>query len=520
MFNKIKGQQPTKFMIWTKWVLIAISGFFWSCDQKTTQTSEAPQPNIIIFYVDDLGYGDLSSYGATGVQTPNVDRLANQGVRFTDAHSPAATCTPSRYSLLTGEYAFRNDAKILPGDAPLLIDTAKMTLPKMLKKAGYRSAVVGKWHLGLGNGNINWNEKVSPGPLEIGFDYSFLLPATGDRVPSVYLENHHVVNLDPADPIQVSYNKKVGNRPTGVENPELLRYAADRQHSETIVNGISRIGYMAGGETALWKDEDFADILTQKANQFIANNKENPFFLYFTFHDIHVPRLPNERFLGKSEMGLRGDAIVQMDWMTGEVMKQLEKLGLDENTLVIFTSDNGPVLNDGYDDQAEELLGSHQPAGVYRGGKYSAFEAGTRVPFIAHWPGQIKPLESPALFTQVDLLASLSEIVDVELTTEEQADSENQLKALMGQDTVGRSIMLEEAFTFALRKGQWKYIEPVTANKAYPAWLKNKDIEGGMDTIPQLYDLSKDPSEAVNLAADSPELLAELQHALQLILEK
>lgn len=503
-----------------KWVFIAVSGFFWSCDQKATQTSEASQPNIIIFYVDDLGYGDLSSYGATGVQTPNVDRLANQGVRFTDAHSPAATCTPSRYSLLTGEYAFRNDAKILPGDAPLLIDTAKMTLPKMLKKAGYASAVVGKWHLGLGNGSINWNEKVSPGPLEIGFDYSFLLPATGDRVPSVYLENHNVVNLDPADPIQVSYNEKVGNRPTGVENPELLRYAADRQHSETIVNGISRIGYMAGGEAALWKDEDFADILTQKANQFIANNKENPFFLYFSFHDIHVPRLPHEKFIGKSEMGLRGDAIVQMDWMTGEVMKQLEKLGLEENTLVIFTSDNGPVLNDGYDDQAEELLGSHQPAGVYRGGKYSAFEAGTRVPFIAHWPGQIKPLESPALLTQVDLLASLAELVGVELSTEEQSDSENQLKALMGQDTIGRSLMLEEAFTFALRKGQWKYIEPVAANKAYPAWLKNKDIEGGMDTIPQLYDLSNDPAEKVNLATDSPELLAELQQALQMILEK
>lgn len=520
MFNTVKGQQPMNGKIWTQWVLIAISGFFWSCDQKNTLDSEATQPNIIIFYVDDLGYGDLSSYGANGVQTPYVDRLANQGVRFTDAHSPAATCTPSRYSLLTGEYAFRNDAKILPGDAALLIDTAQLTLPKMLKKAGYTSAVVGKWHLGLGNGNINWNEKISPGPLEIGFDYSFLLPATGDRVPSVYLENHHVVNLDPADPIQVSYNKKVGNRPTGIENPELLRYTADHQHSETIVNGISRIGYMAGGESALWTDEDFADILTQKANHFIAKNKKNPFFLYFSFHDIHVPRLPNERFLGQSEMGLRGDAIVQMDWMTGEVMKQLEKLDLEANTLVIFTSDNGPVLNDGYDDQAEELLGTHQPAGVYRGGKYSAFEAGTRVPFITYWPGQIQPRESPALFTQVDLLASLAELVGVELTTEEQSDSENQLKALMGQDTIGRSFMLEEAFTFALRKGQWKYIEPVPANKAYPAWLKNKDIEGGMDTILQLYDLSKDSGEKVNLAADSSALLVELQQALQMILEK
>ncbi|WP_422359626.1 sulfatase family protein [Reichenbachiella sp.] len=494
----------------------SLSCLCWSCDH---QTKDELKPNIIIFYVDDLGYGDLSGYGAKGVSTPNVDRLVNGGLKFTDAHSPAATCTPSRYSLLTGEYAFRNNARILPGDAPLLIDTAKLTLPKMLKKAGYTSAVVGKWHLGLGNGQIDWNGKVSPGPLEIGFDYSFLLPATGDRVPSVYLENHHVVGLDPADPIQVSYNEKIGNRPTGIENPELLRYAADRQHSETIVNGISRIGYMAGGESALWKDEDFANILTEKANRFIADNQEKPFFLYFSFHDIHVPRLPHDQFLGKSQMGLRGDAIVQMDWMTGQVMSQLRKLGLEENTLVIFTSDNGPVLNDGYEDKAVELLGEHQPGGVYRGGKYSAFEAGTRVPFVAYWPDQIQAGESKALFTQTDLLASLAHLTEVDIEGAD-IDAENQLDALLGLDSVGREVMLEEAFAFALRKGHWKYIAPVPAQKAFPNWLKNKTIEGGVDTIPQLFDLSTDPAEQVNLAQKNSELVTALQQELQLIVEK
>ena len=192
-------------------------------DPPLLDLTQTVKPNVVIFYIDDLGYGDLSSYGATKVATPEIDRLAAKGVRFTDAHSSAATCTPSRYSLLTGEHGFRNNAKILEGDAPALIQPGKSTLAVMFKKAGYATGVVGKWHLGLGDGNVDWNADVTPGPLEIGFDYSFLLPATGDRVPSVYLENHRVVNLDPQDPITVSYQGKVGNRATGYENPELLK---------------------------------------------------------------------------------------------------------------------------------------------------------------------------------------------------------------------------------------------------------------------------------------------------------
>lgn len=434
------------------------------------KTTVGKRPNIIIFYVDDLGYADLSSYGAKGVYTPNVDRLVEKGIKFTDAHSPAATCTPSRYSLLTGEYAFRNKARILPGNAPLLIDTAKVTLPKMLKRAGYKSAVVGKWHLGLGSGNVDWNAAVAPGPLEIGFDYSFLLPATGDRVPTVYLENHHVVNLDKTDPLWVSY-KTPASEIQALEVSDGVRYASDAQHSQTIVNGVGRIGAMKGGKKALWTDEDFPHIFTEKAANFIEKNKNNPFFLFFPFHDIHVPRLPNERFQGVSKMGPRGDAIVQMDWMTGRIMEELQKHGLEENTLVIFTSDNGPVLDDGYADFAVEMLGAHVPAGDFRGGKYSAFEAGTRVPTIAYWPSVITSGISDALISQVDFFRSFASLVDVPLDSYTAPDSENLMHALLGKKNVGRKYLLEESYTFGLRTKEWKYIHPLPAGAKLPGWM-------------------------------------------------
>jgi len=478
------------------------------------------KPNIVIFYVDDLGYADVSSYGAKGVVTPNVDKLAKSGLMFTDGHSPATTCTPSRYSLLTGEYAFRINAKILRGNASLLIDTAKLTIPKMLKRAGYTSAVIGKWHLGLGLGDVNWNEDVSPGPLEVGFDYSFLIPATGDRVPTVYLENHNVVGLSGNYPIEISYNEKVGNRPTGIENPELLRYKADVQHSQTIINGVSRIGSMAGGDSALWVDEEFPDIFTQKAIDFINKTKDDPFFLFFSFHDIHVPRLPNERFAGKSSMGPRGDAIVQMDWMTGRIMDELKRLGLEENTLVIFTSDNGPVLNDGYEDFATEMIGNHNPSGPYRGGKYSAFEAGTRVPTIAYWPGVINPAQTDVLFTQVDLLSSLAKLTGVTLNDNEAVDSQNHLDVLLGKNEKGREYLLEESFTMGIRTEQWKYIDPLSPSMKLPNWLVDKNIEGGLNKSPQLYNMLMDRGEQINVAEDNPEVVEDLQKVLDEIINK
>lgn len=500
-----------KHLIFTTTCLAAVAACTPAKEEDT-----ARKPNILIIYVDDLGYGDIGINGAKGVRTPNVDRLARGGVNFTDAHCSAAMSTPSRFSLLTGSYAFRNQAAILPGDAPLIIDPEKGTLPSMLQQAGYTTGVIGKWHLGLGRGEVNWNEEIKPGPREIGFDYSFLIPATGDRVPCVFVENQKVVGADPDDPIQVSYTDRIDGYPLGSEHPELLKQKADPQHSNTIVNGISRIGYMSGGKKALWKDEDFPFVLTNKAKTFITENKDHPFFLYFAFHDIHVPRVPNERFVGKSTMGPRGDAIAQMDWCTGELIRHLEELGLSENTLVIFSSDNGPVLDDGYADQAVELLGEHQPAGPYWGGKYSIYEAGTRVPTIVYWPGTVKPGVSRALLTQVDLYASLSRLVGREIGAGDAPDSENHLDAWLGKTEQAREVMLEEAFTLGLRMGTWKYIHPQNGNT--PDWLLNKEVETGLTDEIQLYNLDEDPGETINMATEHPEIVKEIQERLEKIL--
>lgn len=497
-------------------LIILLLGFANACKINKNEISTA-KPNILIIYVDDLGYGDIGVNGAKGVKTPNIDRLAHNGVNFSDAHASASTCTPSRFSLLTGSYAFRNQAAVLPGDAPLIIDPEKGTLPSMLKQAGYTTGVIGKWHLGMGRGEVDWNTEIKPGPREIGFDYSFLIPATGDRVPCVFVENQKVVGLDPADPIEVSYGTPLDGFPLGSKHPELLKVNADPQHSNSIVNGVSRIGYMSGGKSALWTDEDFPFVLTNKAKTFISESKDHPFFLYFSFHDIHVPRIPNEKFVGASTMGARGDAIAQMDWCTGELISYLEELGIAESTLVIFSSDNGPILDDGYMDQAVELLGAHNPAGPFRGAKYSAFEAGTRMPTIVYWPGTVNSGTSSALLTQVDLYASLAKLVGQKIEEGDAPDSEEHLDAWLGKKQEGRDVMLEEAYTFALRKEKWKYIQP--QKSATPNWLENKDIESGLSDSVQLYNLEEDINETNNIAAENPKLVDSMQQIMNKILK-
>ncbi len=484
----------------------------------TTGSALAVTQNIVLIYADDLGYGDVGCYGATRVKTPNIDRLAAEGLRFTDAHSSSATCTPSRYSMLTGEYAWRKKGTgVLPGDAKLIIDPNRTTLASFLQKAGYLTGVVGKWHLGLGSGTnaTDWNHEIKPGPNELGFDYSFIMPATGDRVPCVYVENHRVVGLQSQDPLLVSFatNKTVGNEPTGKEHPELLRLKPSHGHDFTIVNGISRIGYMSGGKAARWTDEDIADVLTQRALAFIEQEKNKPFFLYFSTHDIHVPRVPHARFAGKTEMGPRGDVIAQLDWSVGEIMAALKKQNLDTNTLVVFSSDNGPVVDDGYRDDAVEKLGGHKPAGSFRGGKYSKFEGGTRVPFIVRWPGRVQPGVSDALVCQIDFLASFAALVGGKKPSDSAPDSQNVLAALLGDSKEGRKILVEQANGLALRKGSWKYIE---SSKGVLT-LKNTNTETGNASQPQLYDLSKDASEKANVAAEHPALVKELAAQLQTI---
>ena len=470
------------------------------------------KPNIILIYVDDLGYGDIGINGAVGVKTPNIDYLAKNGVNFSDAHCSASTCTPSRYSLLTGSYAFRSQAAILQGDAPLLINPQKGNLASMLKKAGYTTGVVGKWHLGLGNGILDWNKEISPGPREIGFDYSFLIPATGDRVPCVFVENQKVVGLDPNDPIRLSYGEKLEGYPIGIEHPELLKVDADLQHKNSIINGVSRIGYMSGGKKALWTDEDFPFVLTNKATDFIEKNKTKPFFLFYSYHDIHAPRLPNKQFQGKSSMGARGDVIAQMDWCTGEIMKKLKAEGLDKNTMIIFSSDNGPVLNDGYSDKAFEMVGNHKPAGIYTGTKYSIYEGGNRVPTIVYWNGTVKPKKSNALLSQIDLYASLASFLKQEIPAGDAPDSQNFMDSWLGKSDAGKDFMLEEGYTYAIRKGDWKYIKPTKINGA--DWMKNKQIDSGHRIEKRLFNLKTDITETKNLATEHPDILKELEQKL------
>jgi arylsulfatase A len=484
------------------------------------ETKKPETPNIIIVYADDLGYGDVGCYGADSkyIKTPNIDRMAEMGVRFTDAHCTSGMSTPSRFSLLTGKYAFRNQAHILPGDAPLIIRPGTPTLPEKLKQAGYETAVVGKWHLGLGDGIIDWNDSIKPGPLEIGFDYSYLIPATGDRVPCVYVENHHVVNLDSDDPVYVSYDEPIGDWPTGESHPELLRYEADPQHSNTIINGISRIGWMHGGKEALWTDEEFPDLLTDVAKDFIQQNMDKPFFLFYALHDPHVPRLPNPRFEGQSALGLRGDAIVQIDWIVGEILDYVEELGIAENTLVIFTSDNGPVLDDGYEDLALELNKDHTPAGPFNGSKYSAFEGATRMPTIVVWPPVIEPeTVNNATISQADFFASFAALIGLELENHEAPDSKNLIDVLLGKSDQGRADMILQASnTLSLRKGDWKYIRPnPDAEKAIQLYSHKKSVDLGLSTEPQLYNLAEDIGETNNLAVEHPELVAELEALLE-----
>ena len=480
--------------------------------------AQKEQPNIVIIYVDDLGYGDIGINGAIGVKTPHIDTLAKNGFNFSDAHSSSATCTPSRYSLLTGSYAFRSKAAILEGDAPLIIDPNKETLPAMLQKAGYKTGVVGKWHLGLGKGKINWNRKILLGPEEVGFDYSFLIPATGDRVPCVFLENQQVVGLDVEDPITVSYGTRIDGYPFGFEHPELLKVHTDPYHQGAIINGISRIGYMKGGKNALWVDEDFPFILTEKANDFIEESKDKPFFLYFSLHDIHQPRIANIKFVESSTMGPRGDVIAQMDWCVGQIMEKLESNNLLENTLIIFTSDNGPILDDGYLDYARELVGNHKPGGEFRGAKYSIYEAGTRMPTIVYWPKKVKPGHSNALLSQVDLYRSLATLVNQKVEEDAAPDSQDFLEAWLGKSKKGREILLEEAYTFGLRMGKWKYIKP--KDEAVPNWIKNKFVDPGFRKEKQLFNLENDASETRNVSKDYPKIVAIMEEKLNQILKE
>lgn len=475
-------------------------------------------PNVIFIYADDLGYGDLQCYDGTRVETPNVNKLASTGIRFQNAHATASTSTPSRYSMLTGEYAWRKaGTDIAAGNAGMIIRPERYTIADMFKNSGYATAAIGKWHLGLGDkdGEQDWNAPLPTALGDLGFDYSYIMAATADRVPCVFIENGCVANYDPSAPIEVSYKAPFEGEPLGKDHPELLyNLKHSHGHDMAIVNGIGRIGYMKGGGKALWKDENIADSITTHAIDFIKQHKDNPFFMYFATNDVHVPRFPHERFRGKNPMGLRGDAIVQFDWSVGQIVDALEKLGLRENTLIILSSDNGPVLDDGYDDHAEELAGDHKPGGPLRGGKYSAFEAGTRIPAIVNWPDRIKKSQvSDVLVSQIDWFRSMAELIGATLPKGAAPDSYNRLGNWLGTDKTDRPWVIEQAndHTLSVRTKDWKYIESSDG----PSMIQfGPKIETGYQKAPALYDMRK-VNEQENEAEAHPEIVYRLQEILK-----
>ena len=471
-------------------------------------------PNVILIIADDLGYGDVSAYGQTSIKTTNIDRLARGGVCFTDGHATSATSTPSRYGLFTGMYPWkRKGVHILPGDAPLLISPDQFTMPKMFQQAGYHTAAIGKWHLGMGQGKINWNERISPSANAIGFDYTCLIAATVDRVPTVYVENGLVEGLDPNDPIEVSYKDNFEGEPTALSHPELVKLKWSHGHNNSIINGIPRIGFMKGGQAARWKDDEMAQYLLDKVFKYIDERTSvatnQPFFLYYGLHEPHVPRIPDSRFAGRTGLGPRGDVIAEADWCVGQLMQKLEEKGLLENTLIIFSSDNGPVLDDGYVDGARESALQHDPRGGLRGGKYSLYDAGTRVPFFVYWQGHIKPVESHKLVSQQDLVASLGKLIGQQVP--DTLDSREMLSTFLGKRQRGReSMVVEAAGRLAFRYRQYALIPPYKGAKRN---ITDNEL-GNVDDW-TLYDLQADPTQATDITASHPHLLRKLKRQFQ-----
>ncbi|MGJ8671804.1 sulfatase family protein [Rubritalea sp.] len=470
-------------------------------------------PNIVLINADDLGYGDLSCYGATKIQTPNIDKLAKEGTRFTDAHSPSAVCSPSRYGLLTGNYPTRiNLWGPTTGFSPLTIKTDQPNMASVLKKAGYSTAIIGKWHLGLGEKATNYNETpVSPGPNDIGFDYSYVIPSANSVPPFIFMENGTVVGHDPNDPIKNGGKVWAKALPPG--------------------KGAGRIG---GGKVAHELYDDF-----QIGNEFVAlttkwlgeQKEDKPYFLYLATSHIHHPFTPDPRFNGTSECGKYGDFAHELDWMVGEVVKAVEasegKNGRE--TLIIFTSDNGGMLNDG--GQKAWTMG-HRLNGELQGFKFGVWEGGHRVPMIVKWDGTVPAgRESSNLMSQVDLLATFAEITGQELPDD--LDSVSQLDELKGE--VEKPIREElvvlsnSSNHVSIRTKKWLYIPARDTGGFVHGW--GKHAVGGVRVFPhtgqqnsdvvngkykkdapkaQLYDLENDLGQTKNVINDFPEIAKQL----------
>ncbi|MBP7143342.1 MAG: arylsulfatase [Opitutaceae bacterium] len=467
--------------------------------------TRAPLPNIVIILADDLGYGDLGAYGATRIRTPNIDRLAKEGMRFTDAHSPHSVCTPSRYGLLTGRYAWRtwNGSGTLWSDDPLLIETNRLTLPKILKSAGYQTAIIGKWHLGFGAPDTpgwddrkgpDYNLELKPGPLEVGFDYFFGVPHVG-QFPHVYIENHRIVGLDPSDPISIVLDPKWHRA------SYLLRLGTPA-HTFT------------GGTAARYQHEDLAVRLTEKTAEWIERQQREPFFLFVAHRNPHAPYRPSARFKGTSEIGAYGDMINELDWSVGEILSALNRRGLTDNTLVLFASDNGGVTD--YRDSKVAEIAGHRLNGPWFGQKTEVYEGGCRVPLLVRWPGRVRHgSQSDALVALTDLMATCAELLGHPLPADAGEDSFSFLSTLLGNDPIQptrQSIVQDSSGgIFAIREGAWKLI--LGQGGGGFRWV-GKPPDPAKPPA-QLYNLAEDPGETKNLYGSQPVIETRLRSLLR-----
>ena len=483
---------------------------------ESTESSSS-RPNVLVILADDLGYGDLSCYGAERVQTPNIDRLASEGMRFTDGHSPSSVCTPSRYNLITGRYAWRTYAGSTGvwANDPLIVEPWRETVASLLKKAGYHTSIIGKWHLGFGRPGsenwdplrgVDWNRPIAPGPLEVGFDESFVIPHVGQR-PHFYIRGQHVEGLEKLnDPIAIEIDpgRPQWHRPYLMRPREAGRNPAHRFHHT---------------EPLRYQHENLAIRLTEEAVDWIEQyDRPEPFFLYFAHRNIHTPCIPNERFRGKSELGIWGDFILELDWSVGEVLNVLERKGKLDNTLVIFSSDNGGIPRT--DDSAPaDGMPPHRPNGPLRGHKTLAHEGGHRVPFLVRWPGKVKAgVTNSSLVALTDLMATFAELTGQSLTPTAGVDSFSFLPTLLDQpptSPVRPSLVMDGNYgRFSLRRGPWKLIEC----RGGGGYFGKHPNEMDADTPPgQLYNVALDPDESENLYESQPEVVASLRSELETI---
>lgn len=480
--------------------------------------AQAERPlNIVVILADDYGYGSSGCYGADGklIRTPNIDRLAREGRRFTDANTTSSVCSPTRYSLLTGRYCWRTSLKyeVLGTFSPLHIETNRLNMASLLKKHGYSTAAVGKWHLGYGAADdspkwrTDYTAELSPGPLDIGFDYHFGVPSNHGDLTGVFVENRFVYglrsgkipgNMRPAGPVPDADNFKATYGPEDTESgkAKILDLDAPRRKNERVMA-----------------------TLTDRAVSWLERQpKDTPFFLYFTPVTVHNPVTPDKDLAGKSAAGLYGDWIHELDRSVGGILAALDRLGAAQNTLVVFTSDNGGVFKPEREDTPQTLAykAGLKVNGELRGGKHTVWEGGFKVPFIVRWPGKAKPGSvCTQMVSLADLLATTAAIVGEPLPAPGKAaeDSFSILPALLGDPSqpIREDMIVHSADgVFAVRKGPWKWIEGEPVDEIKPGARKMRAEE----FRPQLYNTRDDPAETKDVSAAHPEIVKELRERL------